>query len=225
MKVLVACEFSGVVRDAFAQRGHDAWSCDLLPTEKPGQHIEGDCLAAIQDCGPWDLMVAHPPCTYLCQSGSRWLFETPANPTAGNKFGVERIAAMDEGVAFFLALLNAPVPRVAIENPMPHTWAMQRINRPYDQRVQPWYFGDPQKKGTCLWLRGLPPLMPTTVTPPPKGLEAVMAWEAIWRCPPGPLRGHIRSKTFGGIAEAMADQWGTLPDPTSLDSLLWVSTP
>lgn len=211
MRVLVGCEESGVVRRAFRAQGHDAWSCDLLPSRDDSPfHIVGDVRDLLRGRYsqaidgswtrlPWDLGVFHPPCTYLANSGARWLFEKP-----------ERWAQLDRSVAFFLALLNAPIPRIAVENPMPHTWATQRIGRRYDFKLHPWEHGDKQKKTTCFWLKNLPPLLPTVmVGPPPEGEEA-KAWEAVWREPPGPDQQRNRSTTFPGIAQAMADQWGTL---------------
>lgn len=209
MKVLVACEFSGIVRDAFAARGHDAWSCDLLPTERPGQHIEGDVLGVLgincskhvtHGCYPkgihdgWDLVIAHPPCTYLANSGARWLFEKDG-----------RWEALDEACRFFNIFLSYPA-MVAIENPLPHKWAVERIGRKYDFKTHPWQHGHRQKKTTCFWTNGLPALVPTNVVgPPPKGDKS---WESIWREPPGKDQAKNRSRTFQGIADAMADQWG-----------------
>lgn len=185
MRVLVACEYSGIVRDAFTARGHDAMSADLLPTESPGPHHEGDVLEVLD--GSWDLMVAHPPCTYLTNSGVRWLHERP-----------ERWESMREGAEFFNALWRAPIPRVAIENPVPHKYARDIIG-PYSQSIQPWQFGDGETKRICLWLRGLPPLMPTQV---------VYEREArVHMLPPGPDRQKERSRFFPGVARAMADQW------------------
>ena len=181
MKVLVACEFSGVVRDAFAARGHDAWSCDLLPSERPGQHIQGDVLGVLGD--GWDVMVAHPPCTHLAVSGARWFSEKQG----------EQAAALE----FVRALMAAPVARLAIENPV--SIISSRIRKP-DQIIQPWQFGHGETKATCLWLHNLPKLMPTNIV---DGREA-----RVHRMPPGPNRWAERSRTFAGIAEAMADQWG-----------------
>jgi site-specific DNA-cytosine methylase len=181
MRVLVACEFSGVVRDAFAALGHDAWSCDLLPTEAPGNHIEGDVLAVL-DQG-WDVMVAHPPCTHLAVSGARW-------------FGEKR-AEQEEALAFVRALLDAPIPRIALENPV--SIISSRI-RPPDQIIQPHYFGHGETKATCLWLKQLPPLFATMLVP---GREA-----RVHKMPPGPNRWKERSKTLPGVAAAMAAQWG-----------------
>lgn len=195
MRVLVACEFSGVVRDAFIRRGHDAISCDILATESPGPHVQGDVSPLLRET--WDLIIAHPPCTFLANSGARWLFE---------KNG--RWAQLDDACKFFLSFLDCGAPRVAVENPMPHKWATERIGRKYDFKVQPWEFGHKQKKTTCFWVKGLPSLTPTNIVgPPPKGDKS---WEAIWRMPPGPDQAKNRSRTFQGIADAMADQWGCL---------------
>ncbi len=209
MKVLVACEFSGIVRDAFAARGHDAWSCDLLPTERPGNHIQGNVLEILGD--GWDLMVAHPPCTYICRTSEQWL----------NK-QTDRYQKMMDGVKFFLALLNAPIPKIAVENPQPASRAVRLIGIPYSQAVQPNSFGDPARKRTCLWLRGLNKLQwqeetdllgeQTKVEP-----EYVFSkrsgrrWDKwFWEssCLHGDERARFRSKTFPGIANVMASQWG-----------------
>jgi site-specific DNA-cytosine methylase len=181
MRVLVACEFSGVVRDAFAARGHDAWSCDLLPTERPGQHIRGDVLEVLGD--GWDLMIAHPPCTHLAVSGARWF--------------TEKQQEQAEALAFVRRLLDAPIPRIALENPV--SIISSHIRKP-DQIIQPWQFGHGETKATCLWLNGLWPLLPTNIVP---GREA-----RVHRMPPSPDRWRERSRTFEGIAQAMAEQWG-----------------
>ena len=180
MRVLVACEFSGTVRDAFAALGHDAWSCDLLETERPGNHIVGDVLAVLND--GWDLMIAHPPCTHLAVSGARHLHRKQAEQA--------------EALSFVRVLLDAPIPRIALENPI--SIISSRIRKP-DQIVQPWMFGHGETKATCLWLNGLPKLTPTDVV---NGREA-----RIHRMPPGPNRWRERSRTFPGIAAAMAQQW------------------
>jgi hypothetical protein len=185
MRVLIACEFSGIVRDAFAAKGHDAWSCDLLPTEKPGNHIQADVLKVIT--WGWDLMVAHPPCTRLCNSGVRWLEE--------RNLWME----LEDACKFFRDLLNAPVPKVAIENPIPHKYARDVIGR-YQQRIHPWLFGEPDTKATCLWLKNLPPLMATLIE---TGRNPRCFLES-----PGPDRSKNRSRTYQGIASAMAAQWG-----------------
>ena len=206
MRVGVLCEFSGVVRDAFIARGHDAISCDLLPTEAPGPHIQGDCLA--QDWGGFDLLICHPPCTYLCNSGVRWLWN--GKRSAGSP-SPRRWQGMAEGRSFFLACLELcrKVGRGVCENPIPHGHADLP---PYDQLIQPWYFGDPQSKATCLWLVGLPPLRATHIDALLFGIEGPKEiGTMIHDCPPGPNRSRIRSATFPGVAKAFAAQWGSLP--------------
>jgi hypothetical protein len=184
MKVLIACEFSGVVRDAFAARGHDAWSCDLLPTEREGQHIQGNVLEHLG--GGWELMIAHPPCTRLCNSGVRWLAER------------NLWSELKEACLFFKALLTAPIPRIALENPLPHKYAKELIGG-YQQIIHPWLFGDPETKTTCLWLKNLPPLMATLIETGRR--------QSCFMQSPGPERWKARSRTFQGIANAMAHQW------------------
>lgn len=208
MRVLIGCEFSGVVRRAFAERGHDAWSCDLLPAaDGSNRHLVGDVRDFLND--GWDLLaVFHPPCTRLCNSGVRWLSVPPTGKTLEQMW-----ADLDEGAALFSDLWNAPIERVAVENPVMHKHARERIRnyqRPA-QTVQPWWFGDPAFKATGLYLRGLPPLAPTDrLTPPKPGTDEHKAWSAIHRAPPSADRWAFRSKTFAGIANAMADQWGEL---------------
>lgn len=194
MRVLVACEYSGAVRDAFIARGHDAWSCDLLPTDKPGPHYQGD-VTKILVADRWDLMIAHPPCTHLAVSGARWFKDKQ----------VEQAAALD----FVRLLLNAPVPRIALENPV--SIISSRIRKP-DQIIQPWQFGHEATKTTCLWLKGLPPLTPTKIVGRgarhiTKSGRSLPEW---YNLPPSTDRWKIRSATFQGIADAMADQWGNL---------------
>lgn len=204
MRVLVACEFSGVVRRAFEAVGHDAWSCDLLPAEDgSNRHIRDDVRRHL-DAG-WDLlMVAHPPCTRLCNSGVRWLSKPPPGRHLADMW-----RELDEGAALFSELWNARVPRVAVENPVMHRYAKERIEgyREPAQSIQPWQYGHGETKRTCLWLRDLPPLMPTRIVP---GREA-----RVHRMPPGPNRWRERSRTFTGVAEAMADQWGQPTNGTS----------
>lgn len=183
MKVLVACEFSGIVRDAFRAIGHDAMSCDLLPSETVGQHYQGDVRDVLGE--GWDLMIAHPPCTHLAVSGSRW-FKDKAK---------EQREALD----FVRTLMDAPIPRIAIENPI--SVISSRIRKP-DQIIQPWQFGHGETKATCLWLKNLPKLQPTKIV---SGREA-----RVHRMPPGPDRWKERSRTLAGIAEAMASQWSTV---------------
>lgn len=212
MRVLIGCEFSGVVRRAFAARGHDAWSCDLLPAaDGSNRHFVGDVRDHL-DKG-WDLLaVFHPPCTRLCNSGVRWLHTPPPGKTRD-----EMWADLDVAAELFSDLWNAPIERVAVENPIMHRYARERIRnyRVATQTVQPWWFGDPAFKGTGLYLRGLPPLQPTNkLTPPKPGTEAHKEWSAVHRHTgwgkKGAERWASRSRTFAGIAEAMADQWGDL---------------
>ena len=186
MKVLIACEFSGIVRDAFKAKGHDAWSCDLLPTEKSGQHIQGDVLEILDD--DWELIIAHPPCTRLCNSGVRWLAER-------NLWKDMRKAAK-----FFRSLLEADIPKLCIENPIPHKYAVKEIGRKYDQIIQPWQFGHGETKATCLWLKNLSELQATNIV---SGRE-----QRIFNLPKNAARWRLRSITFQGIADAMAEQWG-----------------
>lgn len=183
MRVLVACEYSGRVRDAFRALGHDAISCDLLPTDVPGPHYQGDVRDVIG--AGWDLMIAHPPCTHLAVSGARHF-------AAKHASGVQ-----DEALAFVRFLLDAPIPRIALENPV--SIISSRIRKP-DQIIQPWQFGHGETKATCLWLKGLPLLVPTDVV-------AGRA-DRIHKMPPGPNRWKERSTTYPGIAAAMASQWG-----------------
>ena len=194
MKILVACEFSGIVREAFKARGHDAWSCDLLPSEIPGQHYQGNILDILKDWsiigGKPDLIVAFTPCTYSCNSGVRWLWYK-GNPVQ------TRWKLMREMVKLFKTIWNCDVPLICMENPIPHKHAELP---PYTQIIQPWQFGHGETKSTCLWLKGLPVLIPTNIV---EGREA-----RIHKMPPSEARGKLRSLTYRGIAEAMANQWG-----------------
>lgn len=183
MKVLVACEYSGTVRDAFIAAGHEALSCDLLPTDIPGPHYQGDVRDVLHD--GWDLMIAHPPCTHLAVSGARWFKDKQA----------EQAEALD----FVRLLLDAPIERIALENPI--SVISSRIRKP-DQIIQPWQFGHGETKATCLWLKGLPKLTPTDIV---DGREA-----RVHKLPPSADRWKIRSTTYKGIAEAMAQQWGKM---------------
>lgn len=190
MKVLIACEYSGTVRDAFLELGHDAWSCDLLPTEKQGPHFQKDVLKVINK--GWDLMIAHPPCTHLAVSGARWFK------------GKEKEQA--EALAFVKALLNAPIEKIALENPV--SIISSRIRKP-NQIIQPWMFGHPESKTTCLWLKNLPDLIPTKMLKIPKsGVWQNQTPSGQNKLGPSPDRWKIRSKTYDGIAKAMAEQWG-----------------
>lgn len=183
MKVLVACEYSGRVRDAFIRGGHDAMSCDLLPTDAPGPHYQGSVMDILQD--GWDLMIAHPPCTHLAVSGARHFAAKRAD------------GRQQEAIDFFLALARAPIPRIAIENPV---CIMSSLWRKPDQTIQPWQYGHGETKATCLWLKNLPHLVPTSIV---SGREA-----RIHKMPPSADRWKLRSQTYQGIAEGMADQWG-----------------
>ena len=188
MKILVACEFSGVVRDAFNKRGHEALSCDLLPTDVPGWHYQGDVFDIINY--GWDMMIAHPPCTYLSNAGVRWLYEKE-----------NRWCDLIDGAVFFRKLLNAPIDRICVENPVMHKWANKIINIDYAQMIQPWQFGHGETKATCLWLKGLRELQPTDIVDERE--------HRIHKMPPGPDRWKLRSTTYQGIADAMAEQWGS----------------
>lgn len=181
MRVLVACEFSGIVREAFKKRGHDAWSCDLLPTDIPGQHVQGDVLEQLDK--NWDLMIAFPPCTYLAVSGARWF--------------KSRMREQEDALDFVRLLMNAPIPKIAWENPI--GIISTKIRKP-DQIIQPWQFGHGETKATCVWRIRLPKLIPTNIV---EGREA-----RIHKMAPSKDRGKLRSITYQGIADAMAGQWG-----------------
>lgn len=183
MKVLVACEFSGVVRDAFIAKGHEAMSCDLLPTETLGPHYEGDIRDVLNY--PWDLMIAHPPCTHLSVSGAKHF-------KAKKESGLQQLA-----VSFFMMLMRAKIEKIAIENPIS---IISSLYRKPDQIIQPWQFGHGETKATCLWLKGLPKLKPTKIV---EGREA-----RVHKLPPSKDRWKLRSITYQGIADAMAEQWG-----------------
>ncbi|MFG1319849.1 hypothetical protein [Xanthobacter autotrophicus] len=204
MKVLVGCETSGVVRRAFSANGHDVWSCDLLPADDgSNRHIIGDIRDLLHD--GWDLLaVMHPPCTRLCNSGVRWLHMPPPVRTREQMW-----AELDEGAALFSACFNAPISCICVENPVMHQHARERIrNWSKPQTVQPWWFGDPAFKATGLYLRGLPPLVPTNrLKPPERGTAEHRAWSQVHRAPPSVDRWKIRSRTYEGIARAMAAQW------------------
>lgn len=196
MRVLVACEYSGKVREAFRKLGHDAWSCDLLPSDDNSPyHYTGDVFDII-DQG-WDLMIAHPPCTYLTNAGVSWLYRKEG-----------RWDQMKDGAEFFRRLLNAPIPKIAVENPIMHKYAVDIIGRRQDQVIQPWMFGHMEQKATCLWLKGLPELKPTNnVKEEMLKLPKTVA-QRLHYLPPSKDRWKIRSETYQGIADAMADQWG-----------------
>jgi site-specific DNA-cytosine methylase len=184
MRVLVACEYSGAVRDAFYKQGHYALSCDLLPTDKPdGHHYQGDVFDIIND--GWDLMIAHPPCTHLAVSGARWF--------------KDKLSAQAAALEFVRKLLDAPIDHIALENPI--SIISSRIRRP-DQIIHPWQFGHGETKATCLWLKNLPKLAPTNIV---EGREA-----KVHKMPPSPDRWKLRAATYQGIADAMAEQWGNI---------------
>lgn len=206
MRVLIACEYSGRVRDAFAALGHDAWSCDLLPTEAPGKHIQGDFRSVIQES--WDFIGFHYECRVMANSGVRWL--------AGNP---KRWEELDAAAEIFRLTLFDPRPGYS-ENSVMHCHAKQRVGREQDQTVQPWWFGVPRFKATCLWLRGgIPKLTPTNILPrPTKGTPEHREWSAVHYASPGPNRWKDRSRTFPGVASAMAAQWGAGQEwPTELN--------
>lgn len=188
MRVLVACEFSGIVRDAFIAQGHDAVSCDFLPTDSPGRHIQGDVLAILED--GWDMMVAFPPCKYICAGGHNWLNRRPELKWRENR----EIAA-----AFFMRFVNAPIDRIAIENPI---GIMSTWHRKPDQIVRPWMFGHGYRKDICLWLKNLPLLKPTNIVEGRKVLD-------FWSTKRNPNGRSLKSITFQGVADAMANQWGS----------------
>lgn len=198
MKVLVACEFSGTVRDAFAKLGHDAWSCDLEPSDAPGNHYQGDMFDIIND--GWDLMIAHPPCTHLAVSGARHFAKKQAD------------GRQQQGIDFFMRVINAKIPMMAVENPI---GIMSTIYRKPDQIIQPWEYGHETTKAICLWLEGLPLLKPTNIVKKgefitfPSG-KRMSKWYADTAKNSPKEREKARNKTFQGIADAMADQWGNL---------------
>lgn len=202
MKILIACEFSGTVRDAFAKRGHDAWSCDLEPTDLPGQHYQGSVLDILND--GWDMMIAHPPCTYLTVTGNKWFKDEYKDrfPT--------RQQDRKDAIEFFMALANANINKIAIENPigiMSSTW------RKPNQIIQPWHYGHEATKSTCLWLKNLPLLQPTNIVSKGefvtfKSGKRMTKWYAEAASLSPKERAKVRNKTFQGIADAMAEQWG-----------------
>jgi hypothetical protein len=196
MKILIACEYSGTVRDAFLKLGHNAMSCDFLPTDAPGPHYQGNMFDIINQ--GWDLMIAFPPCTYLCSSGLHWNKRTPG-----------RQAKTDEAVEFVRSILNANVGKIAVENPI--GCISSQIRKP-DQIIQPWEYGENASKSTCLWLKNLPPLFPTKIIHPRivngKPRYANQTDSGQNKLGPSDDRWKIRSKTYQGIADAMAQQWG-----------------
>jgi hypothetical protein len=208
MRILVACEYSGRVRDAFAKRGHTAVSCDLRPTESPnGWHVQGDVLRLLDQ--RWDMLIGHPYCTYNCLSGIRWMYHPedthlPASERRRHPAYPDRMEHFMEGVKFFNELMGAAIPLIALENSQPHGLAMEHIGR-YSQIVQPWMFGVPYTKGAALWLKGLPLLVPTH-----QKSDYETIHDSAHRMPPGPEREKERSRTHQAVADAFAEQWGCL---------------
>lgn len=217
MNVLIACEFSGTVREAFARRGHNAWSCDLLESEREGNHIQGDVLQHLafvpfeKPMTPWDLLIAHPPCTYLCNASVGRFYYVPRSTSPGVLYGKERWKAMEQAAAFFRKLLDAPIAKKAIENPVMHGYAGKLIGIPPSQTVQPYQFGENASKRTCLWLVNLPLLTPTKFIEPRivngKKLWANQTNSGQNKLTPSPTRAQDRARTYQGIADAMAKQW------------------
>lgn len=199
LRVLVACEFSGIVREAFSKLGHDAWSCDFLDTEIPGNHYKCNVLDILDK--DWDLMIAHPPCTYLSNSGARHLHSgvTSKNGVRAKIHGEKRMEEMRKAANFFNQLLNSDIPRVCVENPVPHKYAKEIIGQ-YSQLIRPWQFGNPENRATCLWLKNLPLLKPTNI------IEQRI--NKIHMTPDTKERWKRRSRTLQEIADALADQFG-----------------
>jgi hypothetical protein len=195
MKILVACEYSGIVRESFNKMGHDAISCDLLPTEIPGNHYQGDVRDMLND--GFDMMIGHPTCTYMTNSGVRWLHKDPS-----------RWGKLDDAAEFFKLLWNAPIDKICLENPIMHKYAIERIGLKHHQLVQPWMFGHMEQKATCLWLKNLPLLTHTDNVKEKMMLLPNKQRQRIHYLPPSENRWKERSKTFEGLADAMAKQWG-----------------
>ena len=196
MEILIACEYSGIVRDAFIKKGHNAISCDILPTESPGPHYQGNVLDILYN--DWDMIIAHPPCTYLSNSGVCHLYTD-----------ITRWEKLDKAADFFNLFLDHPCKKVAIENPIQHKYARERLkNRKYTQIVQPYHFGHLETKRTCLWLKGLSPLKKTNDVKEEFDKLPDNQKQRLHYLPPSKDRAKLRSKTFSGIADAMADQWG-----------------
>ena len=192
MRVLIACEFSGTVREAFAAKGHDAWSCDLEPTDIPGQHYQGNVMDIIND--DWDMMIAHPPCTYLSNAGARFLYPN-------KQLNEDRLKLGMEAKEFFMKLYNADIEKIVVENPIPSKiYGLPK----YTQTIQPYEYGHPFQKKTCLWLKGLPELKPTNIVTDRQSTKV----PGNWFNKGGKDRQKNRAKTFQGIADAMAEQWG-----------------
>lgn len=224
MNVLIGCESSGVVREAFRARGHNAYSCDLRPAADGSPfHVQGELVAYLAQCAAeefvWDLAIFHPTCTYLCNSGV-WAFSrTPPNPSPGVLYGAERERAFDVAIAFWQTLADADIPRIALENPVPHGRARARMG-PYAQTLQPHQFGDDASKRTCLWLKNLPPLQSTRPVAP-----RIVNGRKLWanqtdggqnKLGPSADRWSKRAETYPGIAAAMAEQWGGIDGQAAL---------
>lgn len=186
-KVLVACEYSGIIRDAFIKQGHDAISCDILSTESEGPHYQGDVRDILYD--NWDLIIAHPPCTRLTNAGVRWLHER------------NLWKELDEACAFFSLFLDHSCKKIVVENPIPHKYAIDRIGRKYDQVIQPWQFGHKESKAICLWIKGLPQIVPTNI------ISKEFREQKVFRMGPSKNRAKDRSRFYIGVAEAMSLQW------------------
>lgn len=205
MKILIACEHSGTVKQEFQKKGHDVTSCDLKPCEVDSStHHQGDVIPLLDQ--DWDMIIAHPTCTYLTNSGVSWLYKDSKTMTKE-----QRWKELDDAAEFFSLFLNAKCPKICVENPVMHKHAKSRIKNffPASQVVQPWHHGEPFFKGTCLWLKGIPLLEDTNrLTPPKYGTEDYKKWSKLHLLPPGPKRAETRSRTFLGIAQAMANQWG-----------------
>lgn len=201
MKVLVACEESQAVTIELRKLGHEAYSCDIEPCSggHPEWHIQGDVRIVLNE--EWDMIIAHPPCTYLTNSGATWLYNKDGSRNE------KRWNELVEGGEFFRLFINHPCPKIAIENPIPHKYAVEIIGRKYDQIIHPWQFGHPERKATCLWLKGLEPLKETDNRKAEMLLLPKNQQQRIHYMPPGPERAKMRSKTFPGIAKAMAEQW------------------
>lgn len=217
MNILVGAEFSGVVRDAFLRRGHNAYSCDLRPCESTyyrgrERHLQCDVRKALaHHSNRWDIFIAHLPCTYMANSSVQWLSRFPRKPKADVLYGPMRVAALERAGALWREVeqLSADIEHVAFENPIPHKYALAEIGRSYTQIIQPWMFGHREIKATCLWLRGLSPLVPTdNVGPPPKDIKERRKWAKCHQASPGPQREKERSRTLQGIGDAFAEQWG-----------------
>jgi len=210
VNIIVGCESSGTVRRAFRALGHNAWSCDLLPADDNSPyHFQHDIFDVLHDLD-WDLGIFHPPCTYLTNAGVRWLHEHVQSRNGKKPVisGQLRWKYMREGAEFFKKLLEADIPCIAVENPIPHKYAIEIIGRKYDQIVQPWMFGHAERKATCLWLKGLPKLVETNNVKQQMLLLPKKEQNRLHYLPPSPDRWKLRSKTFEGIAQSMAEQWG-----------------